>query len=159
MWVRLGPNASGEDLNEATSVKCAPPVLCETPIRELVVVPSAPGQVGRPPSMNSDALPGLPCMGYRRSEVAFSSCQADGCLLVRPVAEQNVARSGEAGYCPCCARATLVPPPALYVLDEDSALKAERPARGGIRRLAALLFAEYSWPLSSTRDWERPHIS
>ena len=53
--IRSGPFSRGDGAKSANSTKCTPPTLPNVSVRELFGAPSAPGQVGNPPTMNTDA--------------------------------------------------------------------------------------------------------
>ena len=72
------PMQSGKGLTEATSVKYAPPALRKATVCKMMATHSAPGQVGDPPTMNSDAALGLSCPGYQGAETVCNYCYADG---------------------------------------------------------------------------------
>ena len=65
--VRFGPSASREATN---SQEGPPPTLRRVGVREVLDVPSVPGQDGYPASMNTYARPGYSVMGYQSSESA-----------------------------------------------------------------------------------------
>ena len=88
------PMQSGQGLTEATSVKCAPPALRKASVCKMMAARSAPGQVGDPLTMNSDAAFGLSCPGYQGAEIAFNSHDAAGCVLVRLVGTTSRGHSG-----------------------------------------------------------------
>ena len=67
------------------SVKSTPPTLRKVGAREMSGALPDPGQVGYPPSMNTDASMGDSCMGYQSHEVAFASRDAG-----RPLSGPNV---------------------------------------------------------------------
>ena len=83
--------------------------------------------------MNTHAFLGYACVGYPSSEVAFTSCDVDGRVLVRLVGQApeghtgnktDFAQKGKAGYLPCCATATHVALPPTFLLGARDALKA-----------------------------------
>ena len=87
--------------------------------------------------MNTDVSLGLTCSGYKSSEVASGSREADGCLLVRfpgatsrthPATKQNLAQGATAGYCSCCSKATHVALHPAFALRGYAASKAKGPA-------------------------------
>ena len=85
MGIRLSPNAGSGCPNEATSARCAPPDLRKVSVREPIAAPSAPGQAGYPPTMNSGATLGFCYVGNQSAEVAFGSFDDDRCALIRRV--------------------------------------------------------------------------
>ena len=94
MGILPGPNESGGGLTEATSEQCAAPAFRKASVRELMAVRLAPGQVGYPPTMRPNASLGFACAGYRSDEVAVSSRDAVGRLLVRFVGTNSRGHSG-----------------------------------------------------------------
>ena len=79
---------------DVASVKCTPPDRRNASVREIVTAHLAPGQVGDPPTVNSDAALRLSCTGYQGAEIAFNSRDADGCVLVRLVGATSRGHSG-----------------------------------------------------------------
>ena len=67
----LGPHASGEGLNEATSVKCTPPALRKASVHELLEALAAPGQESYPPTKESETSLGFSGMGGRSAGVCI----------------------------------------------------------------------------------------
>ena len=88
------PDAIGDGANKLESVKCAPPGVCETSVRELLTCLSVPGQVGFPPTMYTDAFLRLSRMGHQSTEVAFGSCEVGRFLPVRFVEPASRANLG-----------------------------------------------------------------
>ena len=112
---------------DACGFQCAPPALRMPAFRHLTAVLSAPGEVGDPPTMNSDASFGSSFMGCQSPEVAFSAYDADGCVLDPLVggtprshsgSRRELAQRAKVCYFPCCAYATYValPPPFAVAL-------------------------------------------
>ena len=80
---RFGPISSREGSNVEQLVKCAPPAHRAASVCGILAPPSAPGQVGAPAPMNTDAFSRLPRTGYQGSEVSSRSREADGFSPVR----------------------------------------------------------------------------
>ena len=100
-----------------TSVKCMQPASRDAGARELSGVLSAPGQVGYPPTMNTDLSFGYTSAGYHSAEVASGSHEADGCASARFAGatsrglsgkNRNTAQKAQAGYYARCTIATHV---------------------------------------------------
>ena len=97
------------------SVESSPPPLRKAGVREILEGLPAAGQVGGPPSMNTDANLGFCSVGYQISEVAFAQCDIKGNILVRLASRTSRRRQGnkkdlgqraEVIYWPCCATVT-----------------------------------------------------
>ena len=82
-----------------------------------MAVLSAPDKVGYPPTMHSDASPGLSCAGRHSAAITSSSRDSKSCALVRlvgtasrahPGCRRELAQGAQAGYQPCCTSATHV---------------------------------------------------
>ena len=163
MEIRSGPYASREGANSATSARRPPLALCKFGVRGISGVVPAPGQVGYPPAMNTDASLGYPQMDYRSAEVVLGACEADGCVLARlggtasrgpPGNKRDLTQKTKVGNSPCCAIATNVafhPPPLVLgkVGDEDArdvALREEFGPRGNRRPAALQDSKDYRFP-------------
>ena len=105
-------------------------------VREILGALCAPGLVGYPSSMNTDASPVYRCMAYRNSELAFASCDVSGSVLGRSVGQTSKWRSGnrkhlskkaKLGFRPCYAAVTHVALPPAIALGDGEAIKAQRP--------------------------------
>ena len=160
--VRLGPNASGEGATGAKAAKSAPPAPREN------LGPRADGQIYYLPTMNPNTLLGRPRMGYRSSEEAVSSSEANGRLLVRlagttsrahSATKQDLAQGAKVGHCACYAGVTQVVLPPAYALGGYDTLNAEglspweKFGPWPPRRLAVHHFAATFGSLPSTCGW------
>ena len=104
-------------------------------------MPSAPGQVGFPPSMNTDARLGYSAMEYQISELAFTSCDAGRSASARLVGQaskshetpkKSLAQRAKVGSCTCCVPPSHVAAPAAYATGEwdDPEVRGIRPLGG-----------------------------
>ena len=86
-----------------------------------MVLIKAKGQMSYPPGITTDAQLEFWVMEYQGAEILSAPREGAGSILVRlegscarahPGAKNELARRAEAGYGPCCARATHIAVPA-----------------------------------------------
>ena len=145
-----------------------PDSLRRSSVRESLTFSWAPGPVGSPPTVNTDASIGFCCIGHPGFGAAFYLCDADDfCWFLwrepasGPYAatEQNVAQRAKVGLFPRRAMATHVTAPLLSASGEHHYYKDGGPTlrvRFGPRpprRPAACHFAKCFGSFSPAWDW------
>ena len=91
MGVRLVPNASSA---LGCNMRAPPPATRRVGVREVLDVPSPPGEVGYQASMNTDACLRYSEMGHQSSVTPFESCGAHRSVLTRLMGQASKGRSG-----------------------------------------------------------------
>ena len=125
--IRLGKKASGAWANYVSDVvqPKLPPVLRKINWRELVQISQAPNQLGLPTSLNTDSKLGWSVYSYMSPEILFESCEGSKSILLRiegycskghDAGREFLAQRAKVGLCPCCAVATHVLVPPVYLV-------------------------------------------
>ena len=92
--IRLGPLATDGGAN---SMQPYPPALHKVGVRVILDVLSAPGQVGYPSSMNTDACLGYSAVGYQSSGQAFTPRDVGRNVSVRLMGQSPKGHTGVRG--------------------------------------------------------------
>ena len=118
--LRIGNPATGTRIGEISSVNQTPPGMRKANFREAIGLLQAPGQVGVPATLSTDAHLGYAFYAYQSASVALSPGEAHRHILMRVEGTASRGGSGQSlqrakvGFCPCCSHVTHIAVPPSY---------------------------------------------